>query len=192
MISTARKLTLTAFSLALLAAAGHASAVEFGAVDGAQSKLGFGYTQMGVGIEGAFGKFSAQLSFNPEKPEGGHAVMDVQVGSIDAGSPDANSEVVGKQWFDAKKFPTAHFESSGIKGLGGNKFQVTGKLTIKGRTQQVSAPVTFSAKGKQGLFEGAFTINRGDYAIGEGPWADFGVVANQIQIRFKLLANANS
>jgi polyisoprenoid-binding protein YceI len=177
---------------ALVALSAQSFAAEYNSVDVAQSKLAFGYTQMGVGMEGAFKKFSAQLAFDPAKPESGHASIDVQIASIDAGSPDANSEVVGKQWFDAQRFPVAHFETTNIKSLGNGRYTATGKLTIKGRTQPVTAPVTFTAKGKQGLFEGALPINRADFAIGEGPWADFSVVANQIQIRFKLQANASN
>lgn len=185
---------LTAFALAgaTLFASSMAKAVEYNAIDAGQSKMGFTYTQMGVGMDGTFGKFNAQLSFNPEKPETARASMDVLLASIDAGSAEANNEVAGKQWFNAKQFPTAHFESTSVKALGGNKYQVVGKLTIKGKTQAVTTPVTFNTKGKQGSFEGVFSINRADFAVGEGPWADFGIVANPIQIRFKLLANAAS
>ncbi|HEX5393424.1 MAG TPA: YceI family protein [Rhodocyclaceae bacterium] len=176
----------TATALALLA--GPALAVEYTAVDPAQSKLTFAYTQMGVGMDGNFSKFSAKLAFNPAKPEAAHATMDVQLASIDTGSEEANGEVAGKAWFNTAAYPVAHFESSGVKALGGNRFQLTGKLTIKGRSKDISTPVNFTAKGNQGLFEGAFAFNRSDFAIGEGSWSDTSVVANPIQIRFKLLA----
>ncbi len=63
-------------------------------------------------------------------------------------------------------------------------------MSIKGRTHEVTAPFTFSPQGKAGLFEGAFVLKRADYAIGEGEWADFGTVANEIQIKFRFLASA--
>jgi polyisoprenoid-binding protein YceI len=182
------KITTFAASTALALLASSALAVEYTAVDPAQSKLTFAYTQMGVGMDGNFSKFAAKLAFNPAKPEAAHAVMDVQLASIDAGSGEANSEVAGKAWFNTAAYPVAHFESSGVKALGGNRYQLTGKLTIKGRSKDISTPVSFTTKGNQGVFEGAFAFNRTDFAIGEGSWSDTSIVANPIQIRFKLLA----
>lgn len=182
------KIATFAASAALALLTSSALAVEYTAVDPAQSKLTFAYTQMGVAMDGKFSKFAAQLNFNPAKPEAAHAVMDVQLASIDAGSDEANSEVAGKAWFNTAAYPVAHFESSSVKALGGNRYQLTGKLNIKGRSKDISTPVSFTAKGNQGVFEGAFAFNRTDFAIGEGSWSDTSIVANPIQIRFKLLA----
>ncbi|MBS0465139.1 MAG: YceI family protein, partial [Proteobacteria bacterium] len=33
-------------------------------------------------------------------------------------------------------------------------------------------------------------LKRGDYGIGEGMWADYGTVANEVQIKFRLVAAA--
>jgi polyisoprenoid-binding protein YceI len=89
-------------------------------------------------------------------------------------------------WFDTAAHPTARFESTAVKALGGNRFEVRGPLTIKGRTREVAAPVTFTAQGNGGVLAGTFTLNRADFAIGEGMWADFGTVANEIRINFQL------
>jgi polyisoprenoid-binding protein YceI len=122
--------------------------------------------------------------------EGDQARIDIDVGSIDTGSAEANEEVVGKLWFNAKAFPTASFVSTGIKVLGGNRYQASGKLTLKGKTQDVSIPVTFQADGSHGMFDGAFTIKRLDYLIGEGEWTDVSAVADEIQIKFHIVVNA--
>jgi polyisoprenoid-binding protein YceI len=63
-------------------------------------------------------------------------------------------------------------------------------MTIKGRTQNITAPFTFSPQGNTAIVDGAFVLKRADFAIGEGSWADFGTVANEIQIKFHFLANA--
>ena len=155
-----------------------------------KSTLGFGYKQMGVGMDGRFKKFTTQLSFDPAKVTAAHASIDVDITSIDAGSAEANSEVTSKLWFNAKDFPTARFVSTSIKPLGSSRYEVAGQLTIKGRTRNVSAPFTFTTQGNQAVFDGAFVIRRADFAIGEGPWADFGTVANEIQIKFHILASS--
>ena len=176
------------FASALVSVVLPAQAVEFNRIDPAQSALGFAYSQMGVSMKGGFSRFAATLKFDPAKPAAAKASFDVQLASVDAGSVDANKELAGKDWFDSPHYPQAHFESSSVTPLGGDRFQVTGKLTIKGRTREVSTPVTLLAKGNRAALDGSFAIKRGEFAIGEGAWADFGIVANVIQITFKLIA----
>lgn len=181
------------FSLAALLLASlvlPAQAAEYTAIDAAKSQLGFTYKQMGVNMDGSFSRFAAKLKFDPAKPEAATASFDVQVASVDAGSADANKELAGKDWFDGVRYPLAQFVSTRIAPLGGNRYQVSGRLSIKGRSHEVSAPVTFSPNGNSAVLEGSFTIQRSDFAIGEGSWADVSIVANPIQIRFKLLAEA--
>ena len=48
---------------------------------------------------------------------------------------------------------------------------------------------TVTVQGEQATFDGSFVIKRADFAIGEGDWADFSVVANEIQVKFKVLAS---
>jgi polyisoprenoid-binding protein YceI len=167
-----------------------ASAADYNNVQFEKSKLAFGYKQMGVAMEGNFRKFAVQLAFDPAKPAAAKTTIEVDLASIDTGSAEGNDEVAGKQWFNTKAFPSARFVSSAVKPLGGNRYEVSGKLTIKGRSQEVTAPATFTPQGAAAAFDGSLTIKRADFAIGEGPWADFGTVANEIQIRFHILASS--
>ena len=64
-------------------------------------------------------------------------------------------------------------------------------MTIKGKTLDLTAPVTLRQEGNSAAFEGSLVLKRADYAIGEGVWADFGTVANEIQIKFRLVASAS-
>ncbi|MBS1225265.1 MAG: YceI [Proteobacteria bacterium] len=93
-------------------------------------------------------------------------------------------------WFNTSAFPAARFVTSSVKALGDHRYEATGQLTIKGKTQDVVVPATFTAQGKTGIFDGRFTLRRGDFAIGEGPWAAFDVVANEVQIQFRITAQA--
>ncbi len=166
-----------------------AHAIEYNQVQTEKSAINFTYQQMGVKMDGKFNKFSSQLNFDPAKPTAAKAVFDVELASIDAGSSEADQEVSGKSWFNTKAFPTARFVSGSIKQLGGNKYEISGHLSIKGKTQDVVVPATFAVQGNSGVFEGSFTIKRGDFSIGEGSWSKFDVVANDIQIKFRITAN---
>lgn len=180
---------LPLLATALLLAAGSASAVEFGTVQADKSTLAFTSKQMGVPVDGKFRKFTAAVTFDPAKPAAASAKLDLDLGSIDAGSADANSEVVGKGWFNIKVFPNATFVSSTVKALGGDRYELAGKLTIKGKTQDLVAPVTFRQEGGNGVFDGTFTLKRLDFAIGEGAWSDVSTVANEVQIKFHIVAS---
>lgn len=175
---------------ALILLASPAGAIEFRQVQPGESAVTFGFTQMGVPLEGKFNQFSAQIYFDPAKLAKAQARIEINVSSIDTGSAEGNEEVVGRKWFNAKEYPTASFVSTELKALGGNRYQATGKLSIKGHTLDVATPVTFQANGTHGSFDGAFTIKRLDYMIGEGEWTDVSSVANEIQIKFHLVVNA--
>lgn len=167
-----------------------AQAVEYSDVQLAKSRMAFGYRQMNVPLEGAFAKFSIVARFDPAQPSTALAKIDIDLSSIDTGNSDADEEVLGKLWFDTKQYPQAQFVSSSIKALGGDRYQAMGKLTIKGKTLDVSAPFTVKQQGNTATFDGALTLNRLDYAIGTGLWADLGTVANDVEIRFHFVASS--
>ncbi len=172
-----------------LAPAVHAAPL---AVDAARSELAFVSKQMGVPVDGKFRKFVVKLDFDAKKPETSKASLEIDVASIDAGGPDADSEVIRKPWLNTAQFPKATSTSTSVRSVGGNRYEVTGPLTIKGRTKVVTAPLTVKAQGAQQLFEGAFQINRSDFGIGDGPWNDPETVAFEVQIRFRIVAQATA
>lgn len=165
-----------------------ASAVEYKTIQPEKSKVTFQYKQMGVAMDGRFKKFAAQLNFDPAKPAAAKADIEIDLASIDAGSSDADDEVVGKTWFNVKAFPKATFVAKQIKANGSNQFDVTGVLTIKGKSQDIKFPLKLAAQGNAGVFTGGFVMRRADFAIGEGIWSKFDVVANDIQVNFQLSA----
>ncbi len=178
------------FLLGLLCMAKVASSAEFNQVQHEKSSVSFGYKQMGVAMDGKFRKFVVNLNFDPSKPATANAQVDIDLASIDTGTSEGDDEVAGKQWFNSKAFPSAKFASTSVKALGADRYEVTGKLSIKGKSVDAIAPFTFKPQGPAGVFDGALTIKRLDFAIGEGPWADVGAVANEVQIKFHIVATA--
>ena len=169
-----------------------AHAVEYSNVLPDKSSISFTSRQMGVPVQGSFPKFTTKLTFDPAKPEAAKVELGIDLATIDAGSKDANDEVVGKQWFNVKMFPMATFISSAVKSVGPGSFEVSGPLTIKGKSVPVTAAFTYKADGSNGVFDGGFVLKRIDFAIGEGPWADVSTVANEIQVKFRVVAAASA
>jgi len=181
--------TLLLGSVLTIAAPG-ALAIEFNQFQPAKSSLSFVSKQMNVPVEGQFKSFRSKLAFDPARPAAAKAELEIDLASIDAGSKDANDEVAGKAWFDTKAFPVAKFVSATVKPLGNNRFEVSGKMTIKGKTMDLTTPVTVTQQGNSASFDGSLVLKRADYGIGDGIWADFGTVANEVQIKFRLVATA--
>jgi polyisoprenoid-binding protein YceI len=181
---------LDCFLAAVLSISSSAHALEFSEVQTAKSSMVFGYKQMNVPLSGKFAKFSIQAHFDPNKPAAAQAKIDIDLSSIDTGNSEADEEVMGKLWFNTRQFPTGQFVSSSVKALGGNRYEAQGKLTIKGKTLDVSAPFTLKQEGQTAIFDGAFKLNRLDYDIGTGIWADVATVANEVSITFHFVARS--
>ena len=152
----------------------------------AGSEIGFTFRQMGVPVDGHFKRFDAQLAFDPKKPEAGKVSLSIELPSVGLGAPEAEAELAKPLWFDSKKTAQASFQSSAIKSAGKGRLDVSGKLSIKGQTRDITVPVTLTQAGAQTTASGSFVIKRLDYRIGEGEWTDTSIVANDVQVKFKL------
>jgi polyisoprenoid-binding protein YceI len=153
----------------------------------AQSEIAFVAKQMGVPLDGKFGKFDAQVTFDTRKPEAGKIAFTIDLGSAVVGDADTVKELKKPDWFSVVKFPNATFASSAIKATGPGKFEVVGSLSIKGNVKPVTIPVTVApAAAGVSIAQGSFLLKRVDFKIGEGDWSDFSIVANEVTVRFKL------
>ena len=180
---------VTAATAATAAATGSASAQTEAKLQPAQSEVLFQVKQMGVPVEGRFRKFDAQIAFDPKKPETGKVALQIDTASATMGSAEVDSELPKPVWFGVAKFPQASFASTSIKGLGGARFEITGKLSIKGQVRDIVVPVTLTAPAQAGgptLAAGSFSIKRVEFLVGEKEWADVSLVANDVLVRFKL------
>ena len=173
------------FTALLMAAASVGAAAQ--TLDPAKSAVTAVSRQMNVPVEGKFTKFTAQIAFDAAKPEAGKAELVIDTASFDIGNAEINDEAKGKNWFDAKNFPQAKFVATAVKAAGPGRFEVTGPLTIKGKTNTVTAPFTVKTDGGATVYEGAFPIKRLAFNIGEGVWKDTDTVADDVQVRFRLV-----
>ena len=112
------------------------------------------------------------------------ALVDGGVAAL--GVPESNAELPKATWFNVAKFPQASFKSTAIKGLGNGKFEVAGKLDIKGTARDIVVPVQIAQSGATSTATGSFVLKRLDFKIGEAEWTDTTVVANDVTVKFKL------
>lgn len=152
----------------------------------AQSEVTFVAKQLGVPLSGRFKAFSTQTSFDPKSPQTSKIALQIDLGSV-AVNADTDTELAKPEWFNTAKFPKASFQSSAIKALGAGRFEVAGKLAIKGLSHDLIVPVQLAQAGGQSVATGGFTLKRLDFKVGDGDWADTSVVANEVQVKFKFV-----
>ncbi|HEY6134743.1 MAG TPA: YceI family protein [Rubrivivax sp.] len=175
---------LVASAWLLLSGAAFAQAIQL--VSG-QSEIAFTTRQMGVPVEGRFTRFSAEVTLDAKRPDAGSVRIAIDTGSARFGAPETDTEVKKPVWLNVLAFPQAGFQSSVIKATGPGRFDVAGKLTIKGSVHDVTVPVQLVQAGAISTASGAFTVNRLAFKIGEAEWADPSLVADEVQVKFKLV-----
>lgn len=143
------------------------------------------FRQMGVGVSGQFKRFHFEaLNFDDSHPQVSAATIVVDTASFDIGDEEYNGEVRKPEWFDSAQFPEARFVSDQVRELDDHRFEATGSLTIKGKTQP--ATVTFSADkhDHQWTFTGQTTLSRAAYGIGDPSWND--VLEDAVTVTFNV------
>ena len=151
----------------------------------AKSSIRFVTRQMNVPVEGQFKRFDASVAFDAAKPEATKAEFEVDLGSIDLGNAEGETEAKRKAWLTIDAFPKARFVAASVKSLGGGRFEAAGALTIKGLSQNIVAPFTLTEAGGVRTVEGQFSLKRLQFKIGEGPWSDTDTVADDVLVRFR-------
>jgi len=153
----------------------------------AQSQISFTSKQMGVPVNGSFRKFDAQVAFEPKKPEAAKISLTIDLASASLGSAETETELAKPDWFNTKAFPQATFQSTAVTSTGAGSFNVAGKLSIKSISRDLSVPVTLVQAAGQTTASGKFSIKRLDFKIGDGDWKDTSMVADPVEVNFKLV-----
>jgi polyisoprenoid-binding protein YceI len=154
--------------------------------DPAASELVFVTRQMGVPVEGRFQRWAAQVALDPRKPESGQVGLNIQMDSVAFAAPEVTAEAKAAVWLDTANFPLAVFRSTAIRPAGSGKYEMLGRLTLKGQTHDVTVPVSLAQSGATGTASGSFTLKRSDFRIGESEFTDASLVAHEVQVRFRL------
>ncbi len=151
--------------------AGSAFAQTWG-VDKAHAKLGFGITHMMLAeVDGSFKSFDATITGT--KDDFSDAVFEVSadIESINTDNEGRDKDLKSDKYFDVAKFAKLTFKSNSIKKVEGNKFKLTGDLTIKGITKPVDLDLVITGpvdtqRGKKLGIKATGTFKRLDFGIG--------------------------
>lgn len=152
------------------------------------SEIGFVGTQLGADFEGRFDAFDADIVFSPDDLAGSSVTVVIDIASVDTQNGDRDSQIVSPEWFDAAQWPTAKFETKSFREVSPGMYEAVADLTIRDVTREVTLPFELAINGTQAAAKGAVTIQRTDFGVGQGQWADTSQVGDDVTIAITVTA----
>lgn len=141
-------------------------------VDPVHSSVLFRIKHAGVtNFYGRFNEFTGSFVFDPEAHTGSDFAFEVRTESVDTGTTKRDDHLRNADFFNSRQFPTIVFRSTTLEHVGGDKYTVTGDLTLHGETREVSAELEWLGTGTGptgapiGAFEARFEIKRSDFGM---------------------------
>lgn len=162
-------------------------------IDPAHTSFGFTVQHMMISnVPGEFDKFSGQIIYSPADLANSKANVTIDVSSINTRVDRRDADLKGPNFFDAAKFPTITFVSTKFTPTA-----ITGNLTMKGVTKEVTIPITISGPAKTMMggqaigITGSVIINRQDYGISWNKNLDQGgvVVSDNVTVTISIEAD---
>ena len=142
-------------------------------IDPQHSSAQFAVRHLGLStVRGAFSKLSGTMVLDDQDITKSSVEVTIDVNTVDTREPDRDKDLRSERFFDVAHFPTMTFKSKKVEQVAPGKLRVTGELTIRGTSREVTLDVdgpTAAVKdpwGNQRLAATASTkINRQDYGV---------------------------
>ncbi|MEV8567896.1 YceI family protein [Streptomyces sp. NPDC051322] len=166
-------------------------------IDAAHSSIGFVVRHaMVTNVRGSFAEHEGRLHLDGADPANSTAVIDVKIESIDTGMADRDGHLRSGDFFDAEQFPHMRFRSTHAEYLGGDKYRMTGDLSIKDVTKPLAIDLEFNGAatdvyGNQRVgFEGTAAILRSDWGLTWNAALETGgvMVSDKVKLTFDISA----
>ncbi|ALO45599.1 YceI family protein [Pseudohongiella spirulinae] len=186
-----RKKILGAAIAPLLMASSLSANAATWVMDPEDSSVVFKYSYSGTPYEGEFRNVEAVFEIDPLSP--GDCKFEVTIPIIDTYVDDEEtlSYLLDVELFDVDQFPYARFEATQCRLEAGSAFVADGMLTIRDQTQPISFPFDLNVNIDGGLrfnLTSEVTIQRLDYGVGLGYWANTSAIPNEVTIAVDVYA----
>lgn len=190
----ANRLTASAFAAltALSAPAALAQQAPEWTVDQEQSRVGFIAQQSGNEVPGEFERFQTTIRFDRDNLAASSVDVRIDVRSVATGSMDRDQTIKSPDLFHAEQYPNARFQADSFRHDGGDTYIAEGDLTMRGTTHPIELPfeleVTRDGDTLTAVADGAVTVKRLRWGIGQGQWQDTSMVPNEVVIEIDIHA----
>ncbi|MGC1301409.1 MAG: YceI family protein [Caulobacteraceae bacterium] len=179
---------LAAATLAFAALPATAAPAPTWNVDKAASHLGFSSAMNGQAFNGGFGRWDAQIAFDPNNLAASHVTAVIDMASAKTGDQSRDEAMPTGDWFSVKAFPRATFTTRKINAAGPGHYIAVGDLTIRNITRPVSLPFSLAIAGETAKMNGALPIDRSVFGVGQGQWKGGDTVDLKVQINVTITA----
>jgi polyisoprenoid-binding protein YceI len=169
------KIGTTALAVAALSSMLSASAMAADYVidtKNAHASINFRIKHLGFSwIAGRFDKFSGTFTYDDKYPDASKVKIDIDTTSIDTNHAERDKHLRAADLLDTEMFPTATFESTGVKASGPDKAAITGNLTLHGVTKEITIDAQRVGGGKDPWggyrdgFTGTTTLKLADFGL---------------------------
>jgi polyisoprenoid-binding protein YceI len=179
-----RLLSLTAvvLGLGLVAGPGFTAEVKY-ALTGTNTKITFVGEKKGGKHDGGFKALTGSATINDVDITTLKIALEIDMNSTYTDVEKLTDHLKSPDFFEVKANPKSKFESTKIV-KSGDGYTVTGKLTLRGKTKEISFPAKIEATGTGLTLASSFTINRHDYGVAYGK----GVVFDDVKLKVELKA----
>ncbi len=147
------------------------------------SALKFTISNLGFDVKGTFSGLAGKINFDAQNPSAASFDVTLNAGSVNTDNSLRDEHLKAGGYFDVTNYPHIRLASTAIKSTGKNRYEFTGKLTIKNTTKDISFPFTATTETDGYLFTGSFKINRKDYGVG-----GTSTIANELQVDMSIRA----
>ncbi|MEX2603717.1 MAG: YceI family protein, partial [Gracilimonas sp.] len=93
-------------------------------------------------VTGYFRSFNGTIETDGDSFEGAKVTFEADVDSIDTNTEDRDNHLKSDDFFNAAEFPKLKFESTSFENTSGDNYKLTGNLTIRDITKEVTLDVT--------------------------------------------------
>jgi polyisoprenoid-binding protein YceI len=177
---TMHRLILPLFLLAATAA----QAADYRAGPG--STLGFSATYQDEAFAGKFATFTPQVRFDPANLAASRIDVSIDLASASTDNAERDEMLLGSEFFDAARAPTARYLATSFRALGDNRFVAEGTLSLRGVSQAVPLTFTWTA-GQAPVLAGEASLSRLAFNVGIGDWTDTELLPDQVTVRTRLV-----
>jgi polyisoprenoid-binding protein YceI len=172
-------------------------------VDSAHTEINFAINHFFTPVTGSFEEFEVDLDYDAENPANSSVEARIKVASVNTGNERRDGHLRSADWFEADKHPYMTFRSTSVQADADGGLLAHGLLTIKGQSHKVALPIKLL--GRQPIpepmremlggtrevasFEASAAVERKEFGVGVGNWAQTMVVGGEVEIQILLEAH---
>lgn len=154
-----------------------------------QSKLAFRGVASGEAFDGVFHRYTPKVAFDAARPESISIDVAIDLASVDTRNAERDETLATEEFFALAGNAQARFQAGDCKlAQPPNGYRCAARLTLKGHTKSFEFPFTW-VDGPDGsaALDSTVALNRLDYAVGTGDWADAGTIAHAVDVDVHLV-----